>query len=54
MDSLFNFEPSPDQRLLLLGAFVILGLVVSLQASQTQSDAPLQWTRLTSETRYND
>ena len=52
MDSLLDFEPSPDQRILLVGAFVFVGLVLSVQVSQTQTDTPLQWTRLTSENRF--
>ena len=41
-----------EQRLLLLGAFVAVGLLLSLQLSQTVSPEPLRWTLLTDETRW--
>jgi fatty-acid desaturase len=49
---LLRFKPpSTEQRLCLLWAFVVLGLVISVQISQAQADRPLQWTRLTPENK---
>jgi hypothetical protein len=47
-----SIEPSDQQRLLLLGAFVAIGLLFSVQLSQTAAPAPLRWTQLTPETKY--
>jgi hypothetical protein len=38
-------------RISLIWAFVLVGLVLALQVSQTQTDTPLKWTRLTDESR---
>lgn len=45
-------EPSAGQRLVLLCVFVAIGLVFSVQLSQTAAPEPLRWTRLTPETKY--
>ncbi|KAI6780962.1 uncharacterized protein J7T54_003104 [Emericellopsis cladophorae] len=49
--ALLAHDPTTEQRLLLLGAFVAVGLLLSLQLSQTASPQPFRWTLLTDETR---
>ena len=48
---IFDRELTPSERLLPIWGFVIIGLIVALQASQTQAENRLQWTRLTAENR---
>lgn len=46
----FDSQLTPSQRLWGIYGFVALGLVVALQLSQTQAEAPHRWTKLTKDT----
>jgi hypothetical protein len=48
---LFGVRLTLFQRIMILWAFVLVGLVIAVQISQTAEKQPLVWTRLTSETK---
>lgn len=49
--SILDAELTPHQRLLVTCLFVVVGLVIAVQVSQTQTEQPLRWARFTKETR---
>ena len=49
-EGLFDYEPSLFMRMMLIWAFVLVGLVIAVQLSQTQTDTPLRGTRFTKDT----
>lgn len=51
MGAFSDFQLSPLQRILILWAFVAIGLVIAVQVSQAHEERPLRWTKLTGETR---
>ncbi|PKS10919.1 hypothetical protein jhhlp_002677 [Lomentospora prolificans] len=42
-----GFEPTVFQRMMLLWAFVVGGIVLAVQASQWNEKQPIRWTRVT-------
>lgn len=51
MDPLFDFQPMPDQRLVVVWPFLAIALILVVQLSQRTSPRPFLWTRLTSQSK---
>jgi hypothetical protein len=51
INAVLQYKLTPVQRLYFVWAFVLNGLLISVQLSQTQAPVPLAWTRLTERTR---
>lgn len=49
--ALFDTHLTPFQRLIVTWLFIIVGLVIAVQVSQTEAERPLRWARFTKETR---